>query len=117
MFFLGNVQEELDHAGPLVGQQFLERIDLIVTPSPDLRRYEFVDPDHQHVFVVAAIEDADLAPRRGVGVDAPEVVVGQLQMARLLERGNPNTLGVDHAEDVADGAVFTGGVHPLKNDQ
>ena len=46
-----------------------------------------VDPDDEHVLVVAAVEHDELAVARDMGMDPPQVVVGQLGLGRLLEAG------------------------------
>ena len=50
-------------------------------------------------------------------MDAPEIVVGQLWGGRLLERCDLHPLGVDAAEDMADGAVLPAGVGGLDDDE
>jgi hypothetical protein len=44
-----------------------------------------MDPDHQNVFVVAAVEDDDLTVARHLRMDSPEIVVSQLGRGRSLE--------------------------------
>ena len=83
----------------------------------DLARDELVDARGEHVFVVGAVEDADHAARRDLGVDAPEEVVAGFERGGHLEGCDIASLGVDAGEDVADGAVFAGGVHALKDDE
>ena len=76
-----------------------------------------MDADHQHVFVVRTVEDADEAFARGGQVDSPEEVVGQFLDARLLERRDPAGLRIEAPHHVADRAVLAGGVHPLEHQQ
>ena len=73
--------------------------------------------DDQHFFIVGTIEDADppafgKPPRR-----APKKVMLQFFGAGLFEARNLAPLWIDPGHDVADGAVLSGGVHPLKNQQ
>ena len=51
-----------------LGQDVLELVNPVEPRLPFFLGHEAVDADHQHVFVVRAIEDADKAPaRRGSG--------------------------------------------------
>src|SRR5215467_1190856 len=50
-------------------------------------------------------------------MDAPEEVVAELKRGRNFELGYVAALGVNAGEDVADGAVLTGGVHALEDDE
>ena len=76
-----------------------------------------MDADHEHVFVVRAVEDADKTlPRRGDG-DAPEEVVGQLGDAGLLERRDLAVLRIEALHDVADRAVLARRIHALEHQQ
>ena len=74
-------------------------------------------PDHQHVLVVRAVEDADEPFARGGPADAPEEIVGQLVDAGLLERGDLAALRIEALHHVADRAVLAGGVHALQHQQ
>jgi hypothetical protein len=49
--------------------------------------------------------------------DAPEEVVRELLLGRLLERGELHALRVDDADDVLDDAALAGGVHRLQHEQ
>ena len=66
---------------------------------------------------MGAVEDADHAAGRDLGVDAPEEVVAGFEGGGDFEGGYVAALGVDAGEDVADGAVFACGVHALKDDE
>ena len=54
----------------------LELGDLVVAALPDLLRHDPVDPNDDHVLVVAAVEDG-LALARRVSVDPPQEVVAR----------------------------------------
>jgi len=71
----------------------------------------------QHFFVIGTIEDADPSAFGKAARCAPEKIMFQFLGARLLETENVAALGVDSRHDVPNGAVLTGGVHPLKNQQ
>jgi hypothetical protein len=66
---------------------------------------------------MASVEDPDLAPGRGLLMDAPEVVVGQFPRGRGLEAGHFDPLWVHAPEDMADDAVLPPGVHGLEHHQ
>ena len=102
---------------PLVGEQLLERVDLVVAPRPDLLRDDVVDPDDEDVLVVGPVEDRDLALARRPLVDAPQVVVGELDRRRHLERRHGAAHRVERAHHVLDRAVLAGRVDPLEDDQ
>ena len=84
---------------------------------PDLLRGELLDAHDEHVLVVRAVEDADLAALREHVVDAPEEVVRELGRARGLEAGDAHAHRVEAAERVLDGAVLARGVHALQHDE
>ena len=91
--------------------------DVAIAPAPHLLRHEVVHPHDEDVLVVAAVEDRDVAARRGVLVHPPEVVVGELDVVRPLEVGDLDAERVHRAEDVLDRAVLARGVHALEHDE
>ena len=70
----------------------------------------------EHVFVMGAVEHADVAALGQVAHCAPQVVVRELFLARRLEVVNLDGLRVQAAHGVLDGSVLTGGVHGLNHD-
>ena len=52
-----------------------------------------------------------------MGVHAPEEVVGELGLGRLLEAGDGGALRVHRGHHVPDGAVLAGGVDALEHDE
>lgn len=119
-FLLGipiNVQEKLDDRRALVGQHLLKIGNMAVALAPDALRLELVDPDGEHILIVAAVKDHDLAIARGALVHAPEVVVGDFTAGWLFEAGDVDALWIDPAEDVPDGAVFAAGIHALEDEE
>ena len=66
---------------------------------------------------MGAVEDADHAAGRNLGVDAPEKVVAGFERGGHLEGSDVAALGIDSGEDVADGAVLACGVHALEDDE
>jgi hypothetical protein len=76
-----------------------------------------VDAYDEHVLVVRAVEDADLALARNLLVDPPQVVVRELLRCRHLERGDNAALRVERLHHLLDGAVLARRVDALEHDQ
>src|SRR4051812_2923685 len=112
-----DVQEQLDDARAGVVQQRLEVVDVPVAPAPHRLVDEVVDARDEHVLVVRAVEDPDVAVARRGGVDAPEEVVRELVGRRLLERRDAHALRVRAGEHMLDGAVLPARVHRLQDDE
>ena len=74
-------------------------------------------PNHQHFFVIGAVEYADLPAFRKRARGAPKKIVFQLVGARLFETENLAALRIDAGHHVPDSAILAAGVHPLKNQQ
>ena len=72
---------------------------------------------HQHLLVVGAVEDADLAALRQRLGGAPEEIVLEFFRARLLEGMHVDALRIEARHHVLDDAVLAGGVHRLQHDQ
>src|SRR5664279_694135 len=71
----------------------------------------------QYFLVVRTIEDTDPSAFGKAAGRTPEKIMLQLFGARLFEAENLTALRIDPRHDVPDGAVLTGRVHPLKNQQ
>ena len=115
LLVLGDVQEELADDRAFVDEHAFEVADVVVAPTPLLLRNQVVHANDEHVLVVRAVEDRDVAATRGVFVDAPQVVVGELGVVRPLEVRDPDAERIDRAEHVLDRAVLARGVHPLQD--
>ncbi len=76
-----------------------------------------VDPDHQDLLVVGAVEDPDPPALRARLVGPPEVVVVELLGARRLEGAHVAALRIDPGHDVLDRAVLARRVHALEDQQ
>jgi hypothetical protein len=74
-------------------------------------------PDHEHLLVVAPVENANVTAIRQVFHAAPEVIMVKFISTRGLEGIQLAALRVDARHDVLDGALLAGGVHGLKNQQ
>jgi len=112
-----DVQEELDDRGAFVGEHPLERTDVLVAATPARLGHQPVDPHHQHVLVVRAVEDRDLAIGRHVRVHPPEIVVRELGRRGPFEARHLHAQRIDAREHLADHAVLATGVHRLQHDQ
>jgi len=112
-----HVEHALDDRVALVGQPGLEVVDRAVA-ALDLRGVgEAAHPGDQHVLVVRAVEDTDVAGLRQPLLDAPEEVVRALLLGGGLEAVDPYALRVDQADGVAQHAALAAGVHPLQDEQ
>ena len=100
------MQEKLENDRCVFHEHALEIADLRVARLPHLLRHQVVTANDQDVFVVAAIEDDDLARRRHLRVHAPEIVVVELQLRRLFEGDSADTLRADAAHHVTDRAIL-----------
>ena len=76
-----------------------------------------MDPCHQHLFIVRAVEDADAATFRQPERRPPQIIVAQLHGAGCLEGGDLAALRVEPRHDMLDGAVLAGCVHGLQHDE
>ena len=70
---------------------------------------------NQHIFVIGAVKNTDTAPGRKMAECPPEIIMVQLFGTRLFEIMHGNPLRVHTGDDMFDGAVFSGGIHGLKN--
>ena len=71
--------------------------------------------NHQHFLVIGTIKDADAAAFGKAAGGAPEKIVFELFGARLLEAEYLATFRIDPGHDVPDGAILSGGIHPLED--
>ena len=74
-------------------------------------------PNDQHLLVVGAVEDADLAAFRQTTGGAPQEIMLQFRGARVFEAEHLAALRIDPRHHVPDGAVLAGSVHRLKDQQ
>jgi hypothetical protein len=58
-----------------------------------------------------------IRPRSGRFFDAPKIVVAQVLGGRLLEGEHLTSLWVHSRHDVANGTVFPGSIHGLKDQE
>src|SRR5262245_59811191 len=74
-------------------------------------------PHHEGFLVIAAIENTDATALGQTLHATPEIIVVEFFAVRRLERKNLTALRVNAGHDMLDRAVFSGGVHRLKNEQ
>ena len=83
-----------------------------------LAREQFlVDAHDEHVFVMRAVEDADLAAARRGLMNAPEKIVRKFLRGRRLETGDAAALRVEAAHDMADRAASSRCIDRLQNNE
>ncbi len=128
LFFLGEMKEEFADDDAVAREVALESVDVLVALLPDVLGDEAfgqflrakkrrVDADDEDFLVVRAVEDTDFAALGDDFVVAPEIVVVQFFSARGFEGVHVATLWIDAGHDVLDGAVLSGGIHGLKDEE
>jgi len=117
LLVFADMQKELDNRNAVFGKHPLKVIDLVIPLRPDGFGDEVFDPDDQDVFVMRAIEHANLAKTGRIEVNAPQIITRQVKGIGGFERHHPAPLRVERTEDIAYRAVFAAGVHCLKNKQ
>ena len=75
LFFGVDVKVELQDVRAVVVKQFFKVVDVLVTLGPYLLGDQVVDTNHQHVFVMRAVEDAYLPGLRCFLLVTPEEVM------------------------------------------
>src|SRR5690606_34495238 len=106
------------HEGRAAAQHLaLERVDLVVSSLPDALGNQRPHPRDQHVLVMGAVEDAQLATARKRLVDAPEEMVPFLLGGGDAERMVIDPLRIDLTDDVPDHPAFSRGVHTLEDEK
>ena len=73
--------------------------------------------NHQHFLVIGTIEHADPPPFGKPAGRAPEKIMFQFFGAWLFEAEHFAAFRIDPGHDVANGAIFAGGIHALENQQ
>jgi hypothetical protein len=74
-----------------------------------------MDSNDEHLFVIGTVEDANPAAFGKTARGAPKKIVLEFLGAWLLETVHLAPLRVDAGHDMADGAILSGTVHPLKD--
>ena len=111
------MQHELQHRGAGLDKQPLEIIDVRIALPRLLGREPAIDHRNQHIFVVAAVEDHDLARPRHALVNAPQKIVGALLFGGRLPAHRSHAQRAGVAEHVAHRAVLAAGIGSLQHHQ
>src|SRR6202034_1139256 len=117
LLLLGEMQEELDDAGAVAVQVALESHDGLIALIPDGLsaagiRQSFPAQDlgvhahDEHLLVVRAVEDSDLAALGQIARGTPEEVVLEFGGARMLEAEHIATLRIHTRHYVRDDPVL-----------
>ena len=117
LLVLRDVQHDLHDARAAVGDATLERGDVVVALLDLVGGGELAHPPDEHVLVVRAVEDADLADGGQLLLDPPQEVVAELLLGGALEGRELHALRVDGADDVAHDAALARRVHGLDDEQ
>src|SRR5207245_11473539 len=95
----------------------LEAVDELVTALDDVQGSQTVHPHDEHVLVMRAIEDADLADVREATADPPQEAMAFFLGGRLLQGCDLDRLRVQGANSVCDGAVLVAWVNSFARDR
>jgi hypothetical protein len=74
-------------------------------------------PNHDHVLIVGAVEDADNSRRWQSPLHPPQEMMLALLAGRLLERVILHAHGIHEPEDMLDRGSLASGVHALEDEQ
>src|SRR5689334_6982022 len=100
------MQKELENNGTAMGEQLLKIVDFLVASLPDRFGNQVLHASDQHIFVMRTIEDTDAAFAGRVFMHAPQEIMRQIFLSRLLEGMHVAALLVDAAEHMPDGAIL-----------
>ena len=114
LFLRGHVQPELRDIVAAFDKLTFEVIDLVVGPLPFRGSGEAFDPFHENPAVPGSVEDHDLARRRQIAPEAPQVVELALLLGGGGHRDHPIVTGLHGAGDPPDEPAFSGGIPPLE---
>jgi hypothetical protein len=106
LFLLRDMEEHLDDGCSLIREHLFEIPNVFEASLPHVSGHKIVDPHHQHIFVMAAIEDGDATIARRLLVNPPEVVMGEFDVVGAFEVGHTHTKWVDGVEHMLDGSVL-----------
>ena len=117
LLVLADVQHELDDDRARFAEHALEVIDLGIALGLLLGRDPFVDHGHQHILVLAAVEDHDFARAGHLLVNAPQIVVRFFRVGGCFPAHGAHAQRRHLAKHAAQCAVLAGGIHALQDDQ
>ena len=129
LLFLREVEVELHDAGSVDMEMFLQIHDRMIPIAPDrlfaVRRIRDafaaknlgMHSNDQHFLIIGSIEDADPPAFRQIAGGAPKKVVLQFGGTWMFETEDLAALRIDAGHHVPDGAIFSGRIHRLKDQQ
>ena len=112
-----DVQQELEHHRAGLAEHALEVIDVGKALRRLRRRDPAIDGRHQHVFVMAAVENHHFARAGHLLVNAPEVVMRTLILGGRFPADGARPQRAEALEHAAYGAVLARGVGALQDHQ
>src|SRR5450759_1125540 len=99
------------------GKSSLESVYLPITTLDHFGRGQLLYPGDEHILVVRAIEDGDVAWLRQFLLEPPKEMVTKFGRTWCHERTDVHTLRIHRRHHVADRSVLTAGVQSLQNNQ
>src|ERR1700674_259642 len=95
----------------------LESVYLRIPTLDHFRSGQLLDPGDEHILVVRAIEDGDMAWSRHFLLEPPEEMVSKFGRTWCHESADVHTLRIHRRHYVADCSVLAAGVQSLQNNQ
>ena len=122
------MQEKLQYHHAVSRQIFLEVVDVLVSLFPNIFSNQFfwqalrfkqlfMYAHDQNLFVIRPVEKAKFAALWNRFMGSPQKFVIEFLLRRRLECRNAASLRIDPGHHMLDGAVFSGGVHRLEDQQ
>src|SRR5450759_2430034 len=97
------------------GKSSLESVYLRIPTLDHLRSGQLLDPGDEHILVVRAIEDGDVAWPRHFLLEPPEEMVSKFGRTWCHEGADVHTLRIHRRHYVADCSILAAGVQSLQN--
>src|SRR5262249_14617881 len=113
LLILADMQIELENGRSVLGEVLFKSVDGLKSLLHLVLGKIAMHAHYEDVFVVGTIEDANHAKTRSRSVHAPEKVVPQLFLGWFFEAGYLTALWIHAGEDMANRAIFAGGIEPL----
>ena len=71
----------------------------------------------EHILIMRAIKDFDVACTGRLGVYAPQEIVGEFFFRRGFKGSHGAALRIQWTRHLADSPIFTAGITPLQDDE
>ena len=111
------MQKELQDGRAALMNERLECVDLLEPLSHHVIRYPPMDVGNQHVLVIRAVEDADLALGRRFLMHAPEEIMPQFLQRGSFEGHDFAALRTHTGHHILDRPVLAADIHSLQHDE